>query len=161
MDLNSQEIFQEAIKKAESDIIIFFVIIAVVLIVFIIPLYAMILNDRKANRKIETERIKNETEAINIRQDKYMEHERQIIAVITANTKIMASLKTMLERDELTIINSLTHIHDRIDKQCAICTEHCEMVAKIITTIGEVIRNHGEVEEDIKKILLIVSKQEG
>jgi flagellar basal body-associated protein FliL len=98
------KLLQDAIHKAESDLIIFFVVLAVVLIAFIIPLYAMILRDRKEHRASES-----------TRQDKYLEREREIIRVITANTEVNAGLKATLEMMNADTKSSFVRIHERID----------------------------------------------
>ena len=145
------QILQDAIQKAESDLIIFFVVLAVVLVVFIIPLYAMIMKDRKERRMTEDSRIKTQAEADNTRQDKYLERERVIIQVVKENSDVIASLKATLDRDGKTTTASLERIHTRIDKLGDTLVEQSGTISKMQTTLDEVVRKQHVTSEDLKR----------
>jgi hypothetical protein len=145
------EVIQEVIKQAESDIILLIILLVVAMVVFILPLYGLIMKDRKEHRKSEVARRTEETNANNTRQDKYMERERQIIAVITANTEVMSRLNTTLERDGKATASSLERIHTRIDGQGNTLTDLGGAVIKLQTTLEEVVRNQQTISEDIKR----------
>ena len=110
------QVLRDTVAKAESDIILFFVILAVILIMFIIPLYAMILKDRKGHREIDIKRIEAECKAANDRHDKFLEREQTIIQVVKENTEVIAGLKAVFERDSNATRMSLERIHSRIDQ---------------------------------------------
>ncbi len=109
------QLLQDIVQKTQSDLIVFFVLVSVVLAVVFIPLYRMMVRAKKERLDAETKREKDEAEAANIRQDKYMERERGIIQVIKDNTEVMASLKATLEKDGQATVSSLERIHSRID----------------------------------------------
>ena len=134
-------LFEEITKQTNNDLILFFIIVAVVIIIVMFPLYTMVLKDRKHKNQHETDRL-----------TQYMEREKRIIEVITANTTIMAGLKTTLEMTGSTTNTSLTRIHDRVDNQV-------EVITRIAATIDESIRNQGFIKEDVKKLLMLISEQ--
>ena len=151
MGHETNQVLTEAIDKSESDIIIFFVVLAVIMVFFIIPLYGMILRDRKENRAAESKRLDSDISAAGIQQDKYMERERQIIAVVTANTEVMASLKATLELDGKSTNASLERIHIRIDKQEETLFAQKGVIIKLQTTLDELLRQQSVISEDIKR----------
>jgi len=141
---NEYQILQDAIQKAESDIIVFFAIIAVILIAFMLPFYVIIIKDRKDQRKAESKRIELENEDRNSRQDKYMERESRIIDVITANTEVISGLRTTLEISNSATANSFTRVHERLDDQSA-------NIASMRATQKEAVRKLSEISADIKR----------
>jgi adenylate kinase family enzyme len=156
MDAEIYRLLQEIAEKTNSDLILFFIVVAVVLVVFFIPLYAMIMKDRKERNSVAAQRQRDENEAAGVRQDKYMEREKRIIEVVTANTAVMSSLKTTLERDGMATNASLERIHERIDRQCANGTELVREIVQVQTSLTEVIGRQKTMAEDIKHALLIV-----
>ena len=105
------QVYESIIQATSSELILFFVILSVFLAVTSVPLYAFIMN--KINAKI-----KHESE----KHDKYIEREREIIAVvrensaaIAANTATNASLKYFLETTSADTKLALGRIHERID----------------------------------------------
>ena len=142
--LGYEDVLHEVINKAESDIILLFVIAAVAMVIFMLPLYGMILRDRKERRVSEAARIKDETDAANTRQDKYMERERQIIAVITANTEAITSLKSIFEISSTSTTSSFARVHDRLDKQA-------QAAGQMQATLDEVIRKQQAISDDIQR----------
>ena len=91
----------------DSSLILFFAIVAGL----VLPLYVILLKDRKNARQHESEK-----------HDKYIEREREIInvmreigAVIAENTAITASLKLYLEGSSADTRTALGRIHERID----------------------------------------------
>jgi len=124
---NEYKILEDIVEKAESDIILFFIIIAVVLIAFLLPLYVLIFKDRKANREIELKRDKASTEERNSRQDKYMEREKYIIEVVTANTTVISELRTTLQENKEGNRNSFDRVHLRLDELAAVAAQNKAM----------------------------------
>jgi hypothetical protein len=133
MDAEHQQLMQEIISKTQSELILFFVIVAVVLVMVYIPIYRMMHKERK-------ERLSQE----NIRQDKYIEREREIIKVITANTEVNAGLKTTLEMMNNDTKTSFSRIHERLDGQST-------TIASVQTTLGEVVRKQQTISDDVKR----------
>lgn len=110
----------------------------------------MILKERKERIKVETERIKAEAESVNVRQDKHIEREREIIKVITANTEVMAGLKVTLETTRATTNTYLTRIDTNNDEQNMKLSEMTAYIVRIIS-------NQTSMADDINKILLLVN----
>ena len=135
-----EQIVQDVVGKTHSEIILFFVIVLVILVVVLLPLYYMILRDRKARLVHE-----------NIRQDKFIEREKQVIEVIKANTEAITGLKSMLEISRTSTSDSLTRIHERIDNQCRNCSEHGASLARIESVLGEIVRNQRDMTDANKK----------
>jgi len=79
MERSELSVLTEIAKTTQSELIIFFVIIAVVVIVVVVPMYILVLRDRRFKNQLDIE--------------KY----GQYIDVIKANTAVMAELKSMLE----------------------------------------------------------------
>ena len=111
-----REIVYKVIDQTESDLILFFVLISVVIIVVTVPLYGIIIKERNARRKHETNLSQQRMDSDNTRQAKYIEREREIIKVITANTEVMSGLKSTLETSNTLTNTSLKRIHDRTDQ---------------------------------------------
>lgn len=138
MGTEQQQIVSEVVQKTNSELILFFVLMIIVLVIFVIPLYRMMLKDRSEKTKQE-----------DIRQDKYIEREKQIIQVITANTEVMAGLKATLETNGVATTASLERISGKI-------TDTTANNAQIITMLDRSISNQTEMASKINKILLIV-----
>ncbi len=153
---NESQVLQDVVQKTDSGIILFAVVVVVALIAFYIPLYTIIVKDRRERRVNEAQRAKDEIEASNARQDKYMERERGIIQVVTANTEVMASLKSTLERDGQANLASLERIHTRIDGAEKAIGGLSGQLVKAQMSIDEALRDNTCIKEDVKKTLLIV-----
>ena len=100
---------------------LFFVIIAV----SVTPLYIFVFSDRKNRRKHEKDLLVHESERRKHdgeKHDKYIEREREIIAVVKENsaaiaglTTVTAGLKYYLETNSADTKLALGRIHERID----------------------------------------------
>jgi len=141
---NEYKLLYEAIEKAESEIILLFVVLGVFLVLFFVPLYGLILKDRKNQRVIEAERKTMEFEAANIRHDKYIEREQQIITaftdVVTRNSEAMAGLKSTLDNSGQATIQSLTRVHDRIDGHTKMTQENTDALSSINARVDELLK---------------------
>ena len=142
MGVTEAGIIEQIVKETQSELILFFIILAVFLIIIMIPLFTLVLKDRKHKNQLENERLQQ-----------YIDRESRIIQVITANTEVMTGLKTTLERDVLTTSTSLSRIHDRIDDTNRIIITQGETLARISTTLDEAVRNQATIKNDIKQIL--------
>ncbi|GHU60689.1 hypothetical protein FACS1894171_2510 [Clostridia bacterium] len=107
------QIIQEVFDKTKSELIIFFVLVIIAMVAVFLPLYRLMARERG-------ERIRAEA----ARQDKYIERESRIIDVITANTEVMARLKTTMEIMSASVNSSFSRLHDRVDAQGVNCSEH-------------------------------------
>ncbi len=145
MDTGSSQVLTEIITKTDSSLIIFFVIMVIVLIVVVLPLYRMMIKDKADRTKQE-----------GIRQDKYIEREKQVIQVITGNTEVMSRLSVTLEKNGATVDASLTRIHARIDAQAEKTAAIQAETAQLKALIKGVIETQREMASDINKTLLIV-----
>ena len=108
-------IYEAVVQAASGDLILFFVIMAVM----VLPLYAIIIKDRKASRQHDSEK-----------QNKYIEREKEVITVIKENSAVIASVKTLLENQGSENRKSIERINERID---AILTN----IMQIKFTLGE------------------------
>ena len=88
-------IYEIIALNTSSELILFFLIMAVV----VIPLYWLISKGRKAGRQLERER------------------EQQIIEVIKENSTVIAGLKSTLDDSRAATGEALERIHARIDNQ--------------------------------------------
>ena len=105
--MQTEEIIIDLINRTNSELILFCVLIVVAFVVAFIPLYAMILRDRR-DRAADS----------NLRHDKYLEREREIIKVVSANSEVIAGLKTMLELTGSSMNSSFVRVNERIDRMC-------------------------------------------
>jgi hypothetical protein len=149
---NEYKVLTDAIEKAESDIILLVVILAAVLLVLTLPLYGLILKDRKHQREVEVKRRESETAASNDRQDKYMEREQRIIEVVTSNTQVMASLRTTLERDGKLTSASLDRIHKRIDDHYELAHRHGTGITKVDKALDELVIISRKIKDEITRL---------
>lgn len=151
-------VYESVIQATSSELILFFIIFAVVLAVVLVPIYAMILKDRKDRRKgnTESETVKHDKHLE--RESKMIERERQILEVIKENSAVIAGLKVTLESSGETTKATLERIHTRIDDLnntiSGISTEATETRVKVENSLG----NQTEMSSKINKILLIVDK---
>jgi hypothetical protein len=132
-EVPSLDAIHEVVRRTESELILFFTLFLVALISFFIPMYRLISKNRGEDRKAEANR-----------QERYMEREKRIIEVVTANTEVMAGLKATLDKDGKTTTASLERIHTRIDEQGG-------AIAKAQATLDEVVRNQRAISDDIKR----------
>ena len=94
-------IYEIIVGAASSELILFFVLVAV----SIVPAYGLIIRDRVAGRKHDAEK-----------QVKYLEREKEVIAVIKENSSVIAALRVVLENHGDRVVKSIERINDRIDK---------------------------------------------
>ena len=135
-NLPYEQIVMEIGSKIHNELILFFVIVLII----IIPLYHMTLKGRKENLAHE-----------NARHDKYLEREKQLINVITANTDAISGLKATLDLSRTSTSDSLARIHDRIDGQYKNCAECGASHARIQATLDEIVRTvNGMCDNDIR-----------
>lgn len=142
---NETDLLDKIVGNTQSELILFFVIIVVAMVIVLLPLYSLMSKDRKQKNQLE-----------NVRQDKFIEREKQIIQVITANTEVMAGLKTTLEATGLSTTASLERIYERINNQSAKFAEIGIEMAQIKTTLERAISNQKDMADKLNKTLLIV-----
>lgn len=150
MSSEAQSVLEQVTTKTQSELILFFIILAVVLMVLIVPLYTLILKDRKEKNKQESDRL-----------GQYMEREKRIIEVVTANTEVMASLKTTLDRDGKATTASIERVHDRLDKLVETDTTLMGAIIKSQASQDEATRHHDIIKSDLKALLIAFSKVSG
>ncbi len=158
MGAEAKDVLQGVTGSTNSELILFFVVAAVILVIFLLPLYGIIVKDRRERRKAEYERTRGEAAAISAQQSKAMEHERQILDVVTSNTQVMASLRTTLERDGKATIASIDRVHTRIDHIGEELGEQSNVLVKLHDMMGEAIRASTAIETDVRSILYDRSK---
>lgn len=121
-------ILEQITSGTDSSLILFFVIVAGL----VLPLYGLLLKDRKHTRQHE-----------NSKHDRYIEREREIInvmreisAVIAENTSMTASLKSILEGHGADIKQAIGRVHERIDIVVADTNETKATTKAILSTIN-------------------------
>ena len=129
-------IYESIINATASELILFFVILAVVAL----PLYVAVLKGRKADKQHEREREKN------------------ILEVITKNTLILEGVRVVLENSGASTKEALERVHNRIDAQASTLVIVSNDIAQINTKFDNSFENQKEIASKINKILLIVDK---
>ena len=120
-------VYESVANATSSELILFFVILAVVSL----PLYIAILKGRKAERQHERER------------------ERHILDYIRENTEVLAGLKANLDNSGDVTRSTLERIHTRID-------EKGRAISGVAADVAQVKTSQTEVASKVNKILLIV-----
>ena len=128
-------IYESIINATGSELILFFVILAVIAV----PFYIVVLKGRKADKQHELRR------------------EQQFIEVIKENSTVMAGLKVVLENSGATTEKTLDRIHTRIDDTEKSLTTISSDIAEIKAKQYVTTTNHTEMASKINKIMLIVS----
>ena len=132
-------VLEAVVNATGSDLILFFVIIAVVAI----PFYIVSSRRRKADKAHEIQR------------------EGLLLEVIKENTTVISGLKVTLDTSKVDTKATLDRIHTRIDEQNTISTGIAADVARINTKFDNSLANQAEMASKINKILLIVNKGNG
>ena len=140
MDYDYTYILDEVARQTNSELILFFIVVAAILLTVFLPFYRMLSKERK-------ERLSQD----NLRQDKYLEREKHIITVITLNTEAIVGLKTTLELTSTSTLASFTRIHERLDEQSRKISEQSTVIANVKTTLEAVVQNQQAMSEDIKR----------
>lgn len=104
-------VYEYIVQATSSELILFAVLAAIFFSTGGVVFYKLGTNRRKQDKQFESDK-----------QDKYIEREREIIAVIkensatiAANTAATSSLKLFLESTSADTKVSLTRIHERLD----------------------------------------------
>jgi len=129
----------DIVNQTDSSLITFFIIVIIAMVLFILPFYVIILKDRKEQRTQD-----------NLRQDRYIEREREIIRVVTANTEAITGLKAAVDITSASNATIFTRIHDRIDSQNKQITELGTLITKAVSSLDEVIRKQQTLCNDMK-----------
>ena len=87
-------LYESIVNATASELILFFVIMAVLAI----PLYIVVLKGRKEDRRHDLER------------------EKQVLEVIKENSTVMAGLKVVLEKSGASTQAELERLHARLDE---------------------------------------------
>ncbi|MDR1754197.1 MAG: hypothetical protein LBR74_04735 [Eubacterium sp.] len=88
MDSNTGQVLNTVAENSGSDLLSFFVVLAVVGILIAIPIYTIILKDRKQKNQYELKR-----------QEQEISREKYLIEIISANTSVLNELKVLLNTD--------------------------------------------------------------
>ena len=126
MGATEQEIIKEVMQRTNSELMLFFILLLVAMVVVWIPLYRMMRKDRIERVKLDFER------------------ERSILDVVTANTDVISELKTTMGIFSKSTNSSFSRIHDRIDQLVSISTVHGNTLARLQATLDEYTRNTKE-----------------
>ena len=140
----------KVVEQTGSELILFFVLVFVSLI----PLYVMVIKDRKAKHSFEVERQRN-----------YMERERSIIDVVTKNSEVISDLRATLANDSKIMAEALarnydglSRIHERIDLQNKIITEQGNVLTRACFAIeNTLIPSLEKVKNDVSTTMAMVA----
>ena len=121
-------VYEGIVQATNSELILFFVILALVSI----PLYVAVLKGRKADKQHERDR------------------ERQIMEVIKENTAVIAGLKVTLDNSADTTKSILERIHTRVD-------EKGKAINTVATDVAQIKSTQTEMISKVNKIMLIVN----
>ena len=132
-------VYEAIVSATNSELILFFVIVAVIAI----PFYVAVLKGRKSDKTHERER------------------EAQILEVIKENTAVIAGLKVTLDTSKVDTKSTLDRIHTRIDDQNSAITNIAADVARINAKFDNSLANQTEMASKLNKVLLIVSAKDG
>ena len=147
-------LYDAIIDATQSEVILFFVIVAIVMAVVVAPLYVAVLRDRKGARHHEREREKLVIDVI-----------KGSSSAIAENSAVISSLKTTLDNNNNTFVKALDRVHTRIDEQCtianettkAIFTEIAQLNTRITGFTATSLENQREMSSKINKILIVAS----
>ena len=132
-------IYEAIIEQASSDLLLFFIIAGIVLVVFVAPLYYAVLKDRKAQREHERE------------------SRQQIIDVVKENSEVIGSLKITLDNSGTSFVKALERVHERLNEQNAAFSGTLTDVAQLNTKMTSVLENQREMSSKINKIFIMAS----
>jgi len=102
-------IYEAIIEATQSELILFFIIIALVIAAVIAPLFIATLKDRKAQR--EHDILREENQKTHIR-----ESQQQLIDVIKENSSVLASLNAVLKNNGANYEKALDRVHERLNE---------------------------------------------
>ena len=129
-------VYESIISATASELILFFIIVAVVSV----PFYIVVLKGRKAEKQHERER------------------EKHILEVIKENTVVLAGVRVVLESNGITAKEAFGRVHSRIDAQADTLVTISNDVAQINTKLDTSFTNQTELASKVNKILMIVDK---
>jgi hypothetical protein len=132
-------IYEAIIEQASGDLLLFFIIAGIVLVVFVAPLYYAVLKDRKAQREHERE------------------SRQQIIDVVKENSEVIGSLKITLDNSGTSFVKALERVHERLNEQNAAFSGTLTDVAQLNTKMTSVLENQREMSSKINKIFIMAS----
>ena len=98
------------LASTDSVLVVFFVVVAVVFIVAVMPLYNMVLKGRKAEKQHELTRTEQEI----MRAEMVLSVVRENSATIAANTAVIAGLHDIIGRHSDSTARALGRIERRI-----------------------------------------------
>jgi len=120
-------LLEQITTGSDSSLLLFFVIVAGL----VLPLYWLILKDRKYTREHE-----------NKKHDKYIEREREIInvmrdisAIIAENTAVTKGFNSLLESSAVVTNDIFKQVRDRLDIIGADTAETKATAGAIMTTV--------------------------
>ena len=134
MDNSAYSVLETVANVTNSDLILFFVIIAVVAV----PFYIASSKRRKSDKAHEVER------------------EKLLLDVVKENTAVISGLKITLDTSKVDTKDTLTRIHQRIDEQAVAIKTMTVDLARIDTKMDKSLTNDIEIASKINKTLLIV-----
>lgn len=167
MDQDTAKILEAITQRSQSELIYFFIIMLIGLVVVMVPLYALIMKNNRAKETAAAKAEATSEAAEKERLEMYIKREQQLIQVVSTNTEALVSLKTT---QEITLTNlkgavdsgnkstdkSLDRVHTRLDeilKQNLLLMSNLE---KSLTLLERIILNQQTLKDIGGNVLLIV-----
>ena len=122
------DVLKEVTSRTNSELILFFVIVAVVLIILMVPIYRYTINNAREKRKFQNDQ--NEMQA---------KRDAEYIKVIQHNSDVNSQLKTMLELNNLNCIQCKAEHQEKLD----IAIEKIDLHNDKLVEVGVLLRNRG------------------
>jgi uncharacterized membrane protein len=134
---NYKDAVSAVIDKTDSEIILLMVLFLIGLVAVVVPLYRLIIKDRRLRRESDAAR---EAE----KETADLEREGRVLEVIKENTAVMGSVKELLKSSAKDTKTSLIRIHKRIDEQAV-------SVSAVQSSLDEIKNDTGRILEILDK----------
>jgi len=145
--MTEYQVYEEIAQTTSSELILFFVLVAIV----VIPLYTMVLRDRKDRREGDAESESAKHDRHLERESQMLERERHILAVIKENTAVIAGLKVTLD-------NSGDATKTALERINALIGEKGKAINGVAIDLAQIRTGQTEIASKVNKILLILNK---
>ena len=144
MAQESYSVYEAIINSTSSELILFFVIVAVA----VIPYTVVVNKNKKAQRQHELEQRELEKEE----RQQVITVIKEVSGVISKNTEVTSAFKVTLE-------NSVGRIHMRIDEGVKTTEKISNDVAQVNVVQQTMLDNQRDMGNDIKQLLLTMKTE--
>ncbi|MCL2703753.1 MAG: hypothetical protein FWE91_09120 [Defluviitaleaceae bacterium] len=142
--------YEAIVDATNSEVILFFIIVAIVMAVVVAPLYIAVLKDRRETRKHESERDANMQATEN-------DSRQQLMGVIEKNSEAITRLSVTLDKNSEKQVEALKRVHERLDSKDTVMRAQHSDIVRINTNIENMMQNLLEMASKINKIFVLTS----